>query len=155
MSLITQVRRLHRRIRLPLALGLAIGMGAVTSAAAQHAYVAHSGSDSVSVIDTSTRAVVGTPISVGSSPQATAVSPNGAFAYVANNGSHTVSVIDTATRAVVDTINVGSRPSHIAITPAPAPSPAAVPTLSERAMILLALMLAGSAMIVIQTRCTA
>ena len=112
MSLITQVRRLHRRIRLPLALGLAIGMGAVTSAAAQHAYVAHSGSDSVSVID-------------------------------------------TATRAVVDTINVGSRPSHIAITPAPAPSPAAVPTLSERAMILLALMLAGSAMIVIQTRCTA
>jgi YVTN family beta-propeller protein len=130
-------------------------MAAVTSAAAQYAYVANYRSDTVSVINTATHAVVDT-INVGSFPQAIAVSPDGAFTYVANVNSSNVSVIDTATRTVVGTaISVESNPVSIAFTPAPAPSPAAVPTLSEWATILLALMLAGSAMVVIQTRRTA
>ena len=72
---------------------------------------------SVSVIDTSANATVGTPIGVGENPFAIAITPDGTRAYVVNSGSDTVSVIDIATNAVVATIPVGSGPGAIAITP--------------------------------------
>ena len=66
------------------------------------------GSDTVSVIDTSTNTVTATvPVDV---PQGVAVTPNGALVYVPNALSHTVSVIDTSTNTVIDTVPVGTFP---------------------------------------------
>jgi YVTN family beta-propeller protein len=79
-------------------------------------YVANSGSDSVSVIDTSTNTVVAA-ISVGTYPFGVAITPDGAFAYVTNLLTHEVSVIRTSDNTVVATIPVGDRPWDIAITP--------------------------------------
>ena len=56
------------------------------------AYIANVGSDTVSVIDTTTNppAVQGTPIGVGDGPFGVAVSPDGTRAYVTNALSDTV-----------------------------------------------------------------
>jgi len=56
--------------------------------------VANYGSNTVSVINTSTNQVTST-INVGTAPDAVAVNPAGTIAYVANISSNTVSVIDT------------------------------------------------------------
>ncbi|MGW3152414.1 beta-propeller fold lactonase family protein [Streptomyces sp. NPDC001177] len=73
--------------------------------------------NNVSVIDTSTDTVVGTPITVGAGPIAIAMLPNGTKAYVSNELSNNVSVIDTADRTVTATIGVGVHPRGIAVTP--------------------------------------
>ena len=87
-------------------------------ALARDAYVANSGSESVSVIDTRTDQVVGSPITVGVEPTAIAITPDGRFAYVVNTGSGSVSVIDAQTKQVVGPpIAVGNAPYWIAITP--------------------------------------
>ena len=74
-------------------------------------YVANRGSGSVSVIDAVTnKAIDANPattttvdaITVGSTPQQIAISPDGKTAYVTNYGSNTVSIIDTVTNKVVD-----------------------------------------------------
>ena len=90
----------------------------VTQGFANFAYVANFNGNTVSVIDTTSNTVVGSPINVGSEPAAIAITPNGEFAYVANSGSNTVSVINTSTNTVVGSpIGVGSIPIAIAITP--------------------------------------
>ena len=79
------------------------------------AYVPNQNSNSVSVIDTGTNAVVATiPMAP---PQGVAITPSGAFAYVTNYLANTVSVIDTATNTVVAVIPVGAEPLFLAITP--------------------------------------
>ena len=88
-----------------LALALCVA-GVVTAAfaapaSARNAYVINAGPDTVSVIDTATNTVVGSPIPVGLNPGAIAITPDGTRAYVANFTAGTVSVIDTATNAVV------------------------------------------------------
>jgi YVTN family beta-propeller protein len=65
------------------------------------AYIANGGSNTVSVIDTETKTVVGSPLSVGSQPAGVAVTPDGKYAYVTNNGSNTISIIDIATNRVM------------------------------------------------------
>jgi YVTN family beta-propeller protein len=81
------------------------------------AYIANSGSDSVSVIDTSTNTVAET-VGVGDSPWGVAITPDGTRAYVANNGSNAVSVIDMTSNNVVADISLGDfRPRDVAITP--------------------------------------
>jgi YVTN family beta-propeller protein len=88
------------------------------SALAQDAYVANYGSDDVSVIDTQSDEVVGSPIAVGSEPEAIAITPDAKTAYVVNFGSDDVSVIDTETNQVIGSpIGVGSEPVAIAISP--------------------------------------
>jgi YVTN family beta-propeller protein len=82
----------------------------------QRAYVANEGSNTVSVIDTSTNTVVST-VAVGFGPENVAITPNGQFAYVPNTGSGTVSVIDTSTNTVVSTVAVGAGRNTVAITP--------------------------------------
>jgi YVTN family beta-propeller protein len=99
---------------------LCIGVG-LRSAAAQpdpKAYVANSGSNDVSVIDTSTNAVVAT-VPVGTCPSgvAIAITSSTIFAYVTNQGSNNVSVINTASNTVIATVSVGFFPAGIAITP--------------------------------------
>ena len=80
-------------------------------------YVTKSGgSNTVSVINTATNAVVAT-IPVGIVPEIVAVSPDGTRAYVANQGSDTVSVINTSTNTVVATIPAGSQPVGVGVTP--------------------------------------
>jgi YVTN family beta-propeller protein len=67
------------------------------------AYVANAYDGTVSVIDTTTNTVVKT-LSVGSSPQKLAVSPDGKRVYVANTSSNTVSIIDASTDTAIGTV---------------------------------------------------
>ncbi|WP_197040267.1 YncE family protein [Mycobacterium sp. URHB0044] len=90
-----------------------------------YAYLANQGSNTVSVIDTRTGQLVDTnlatptvvdPITVGTSPAAVVATSNGKV-YVANSGSGTVSVISTSTNKVTKTIQVGSSPQGLAVSP--------------------------------------
>ena len=83
---------------------------------AQNAYITNAGSNTVSVIDTSTNQVT-TTIPVGSFPDGVAVSPDGRRAYITNTGSGTVSVIDTATNKVIATILTSAQSVGIAVSP--------------------------------------
>jgi YVTN family beta-propeller protein len=70
---------------------MGLGLLAMPSAAAAFAYVANSGSNTVSVVDMSTTppTVVAT-VPVGTSPFGLALSPDGRRVYVANSASNTV-----------------------------------------------------------------
>ena len=98
------------------AVALLLVLATPLAQAAPHAYVANSGDNTVSVINTATNSVVGTN-NVGSTPIGVAVSPDGNRVYVANNGSGTVSVIDTATDTVTATVGVGTLPQAVAVSP--------------------------------------
>jgi YVTN family beta-propeller protein len=98
-----------------LAMGLALA--ACPAEAAPFLYVANSGDATVSVIDTATNMVVGSPIPVGGNPVGVAVTPDGTKVYVTNNNSSNVSVIKTATNTVVKTVPVGIGPIGVAVTP--------------------------------------
>jgi YVTN family beta-propeller protein len=90
-----------------------VGMGA------PFAYIANSGSDSVSVIDTATNTVIAT-VAVGTQPTGVAVHRDGSRVYVTNFRiipTSTVSVIDTATNSVIATVAVGLEPWGIAVHP--------------------------------------
>jgi YVTN family beta-propeller protein len=75
-------------------------------------YVVCEASDSLAVVDTTTRTVVD-EITVGNLPHGVCLSPNGGVAYVSNRGADTVSVIDLEAVAVVDTIVVGDEPHGV------------------------------------------
>ena len=80
------------------------------------AYIANGGANDISVINTTTNMVVGSPIGV-SGPVAVAVTPDGKYVYV-TNGSNTISVIDAATNTVLSSsITLGSQSAGIAVTP--------------------------------------
>lgn len=100
---------------------IATGIFLSAAQAAPFAYIANSGSNSVSVIDTATNTVVAT-VGVGLVPYRVAVNPAGTRVYVTNNGGNNVSVIDTSSNTVVATIPVGSgvvtAPHGIAVNPA-------------------------------------
>ena len=90
---------------------------AVNALISPRAYVANSGTNTVTVIDTANNTVVGAPIVVGTSPINIALNPSGSRAYVTSSGTNTVSVIDTASNTVVGTIGVGGGPNGIALNP--------------------------------------
>jgi YVTN family beta-propeller protein len=99
---------------------LLLGLLPSGAAAARNLYVPNTAKDanSVSVIDTATNQVVGSPIAVQKAPFGIAITPDGTRAYVTNEGSNSVSVIDTTTNQVVGApIKVGEVPTCIAITP--------------------------------------
>ena len=75
------------------------------------AFVVNEGSDTVTPFDTATRRV-SRPITVGSSPVAIAITPDGRTAYVVNSDSGTVTPIDIATRTALAPITVGTRPER-------------------------------------------
>lgn len=66
----------------------------------KHVYVTSFLSNTVSVIDTASNTVAGTPIPVGNCPHEVAITPDGKHAYVANGCDNTVSVIDTGSNTV-------------------------------------------------------
>jgi len=80
------------------------------------AYIANSGSNNVSVINTTTNTVTAT-IKVGENPYGVAASPNGNYVYVTNRTSGSVSVINTLLNTVEATINVGSNPLGLCVSP--------------------------------------
>ncbi|MFI6977374.1 IPT/TIG domain-containing protein [Embleya sp. NPDC050154] len=80
------------------------------------AYVANSGSNTVSVIDTANNTTTAT-IPVGSGPYGLAANHAGTRVYVANFGSAGVSVIDTATDTVTGTIATAGAPFAMAVDP--------------------------------------
>jgi YVTN family beta-propeller protein len=87
------------------------------SSRAQNAYITNVSSNTVSVIDTVTNAVIAT-IPVGLNPFGVAVSFDGSKVYFTHVGG--VSVIDTVTNTVVATIPVGLSSSccgGVAVTP--------------------------------------
>ncbi len=71
------------------------------------AYVANTGSDSISVLDLATDLPIGSPIPVGEEPSALVVSPDQERVYVANSRINTVSVIETENNQVMATIQFG------------------------------------------------
>ena len=91
-----------------LAQGLAIGPDGTRAA------VANSNDNTVSVIDTQTRAVTAT-VPVGLYPLGVAFGPDSSRVYVTNRDAHTVSVIDTATSSVTATWSGFSYPTSIEV----------------------------------------
>ena len=106
------MRGLLRVIASTLALAGAIG----AAWAAPFAYVPNHGSSTVSVIDTATRAVVGTvPTGPGSMPSGVAVDAQGARVYV-TSPPDTLITIDAATTSVVSTVTMAA--TQVAASPA-------------------------------------
>jgi YVTN family beta-propeller protein len=91
----------------------------------QNAYIANALSNNVSVINTQTNTVIGSPIPVGNFPWGVAVSPDGGKVYVTviNGTERTsgvsggVAVIDTRTNTVIATFPAGNDPTGLAVDP--------------------------------------
>jgi phospholipase C len=86
-------------------------------------WVTESGTNTVSVISTSTNEITGTVV-VGVYPHGVAITPDGKTAYVANTGpntgpggSETISVVDVASQKQTGTVNVGEAPQLVAVSP--------------------------------------
>lgn len=82
------------------------------------ALVVNKGSNSVTPIDLANFSV-GTPVAVGSSPSAIAITPNAQEAFVANYNSSSVSEVDISggSLTVANTITISGNPVAIAISP--------------------------------------
>ena len=101
----------------PLAVGLSPIAIAIDSTST-FAYVADNVGNTVTKINLSTFATVGTALAVGSSPIAIAIDSTNTYAYVANNGDNSVTKINLSTfTAVGSALTVGSGPVSIAIAP--------------------------------------
>jgi YVTN family beta-propeller protein len=72
-------------------------------------YVANFNDDTVSVVDTTSDAVIATPIVIGS-PNGIVASPDGNFVYVTAYNADAVRVIDTTTNTVVTSVGTASLP---------------------------------------------
>ena len=91
-------------------------VGTVGATSTVYAYVANFGSNTTSVINTTTN-IVSSTVTVGVNPIGIAVNPSGTYAYTANYGNSSVSVINASTNTVSATINVGTNPYGVAINP--------------------------------------
>jgi RHS repeat-associated protein len=89
------------------------------------AYLAEASANEVQVVDESTGAFVGTPITVGTSPkgaaywQPAAGSTRDPLVIVTNSGSHSVTVIDAVTQTVVATISLPSGSGSVSVAASP------------------------------------
>ncbi|MBI3212476.1 MAG: tandem-95 repeat protein [Mycobacterium sp.] len=86
------------------------------NAAGTRAYVVNQAGNTVTVFDTTTRAVVGTVV-VGGAPTMIAGLPDSNLLYLTNRDSNSVSVLDTTTDTVVATIGVGAGPLQLGFSP--------------------------------------
>jgi YVTN family beta-propeller protein len=97
---------------------LAASLSAGDSGLGGKAYVSNTDSDTVSVVDLSSRTVLGVPLPVGTEPRGSALDPAGSFLYVPNRFSNNVSIISTITDSVVSTVAVtGQEPYNLAVMP--------------------------------------
>ncbi len=81
------------------------------------AYVANSGSSSLSIIDTLTNTLITTIPLTGGFPYGVTLSPNGNLLYITSIADGTVSVFNTSTNALITAILVGATPNGLATTP--------------------------------------
>jgi YVTN family beta-propeller protein len=81
------------------------------------AYVSSDGSDTVSLVDTSTNAAFGAPIPVAADPAGIRVTSDGSTVWVANRSFPGVTSIDAATRLAAPAIPLGKSPRDVAVTP--------------------------------------
>lgn len=81
-----------------------------------YAYIANSGDNTVSVIDTTTHQVIAT-VPVGSGPWGVAVNPNGTYVYVTNNDG-TISVIDMINNTPAGTSTITGSLADVTFNPA-------------------------------------
>jgi YVTN family beta-propeller protein len=81
-------------------------------------YVANTGSDTVSVLDTDTDTVARTiALPPRSRPVDVALNRDGRYLYTADGGSNHVSVLDTQASRVVASVRVGTQPLSVAVAP--------------------------------------
>ena len=113
----TKSRHLHRRVPLIAALAALSLASFAPQALARYVYSGNYSEDSVSVIDSATNQVVGSPIPVGDGPYSMAVAPNGATLYVANEVSEDLTAINTQSNQPTGTFPLGIQPATIAISP--------------------------------------
>jgi YVTN family beta-propeller protein len=79
-------------------------------------YIANTGSDTVSVLNTRNNTIARTiALPRGSKPVDVAVGPHGRYLYTANGGSNRVSVLDTRAKRVVSSVRVGTQPLSVAV----------------------------------------
>src|SRR5690242_16796970 len=113
----TKSRSSSLRISLILALvALALALSATQALAARYAYTGNYEDAAMSVIDTATGQVVGSPIPVGEGPDSIAVTPNGATVYV-SSGDGKITVVNAQSNQVVTTISGLPALETIAISP--------------------------------------
>src|SRR5215467_5447024 len=107
------------RIRGLLATAAFVSLLSSAQALAQNAYIPNAADNTVSVMDTRTNTVIGSPIPVGSgNPLGVAVTPDRSKVYLTQYNGNTVTVIDTATNTVIGSpIPVGRVPLGVAVTP--------------------------------------
>jgi YVTN family beta-propeller protein len=81
-------------------------------------YIANTGSNTVSVLNTKTD-TIGRTIALPprSRPIDVAVNPDGRYLYAADGGSNRVSVVDTRAKRVVKSVRVGTQPLSVAVAP--------------------------------------
>ena len=103
------VLRRATRMLVPLALVVAFGCAALTTASAQASPLVRSDQTAAPA------APLPTTVQVGSSPVAIATDASSGLVWVANAGSDTVTEISMATRQVLATVPVSSPPSSLAI----------------------------------------
>ena len=81
-------------------------------------YIANTGSNTVSVLNTDNDTIARTiALPPGSKPIDVAANPNGRYLYTADGGSNRVSVIDTRANRVVASVRVGTQPLSVAAAP--------------------------------------
>ncbi len=106
----------HFRFSVPMAAALVLCFVSGIASAGPKAYVGNFKDNTVSVVDTVSRAVIAT-IPVAAGPHGMAIAPDGQWLYVSSDGSSLVSVIDTSANRVTKTIEVGKSPHGLAIVP--------------------------------------
>jgi len=76
------------------------------------AYVCNGGSNSVSIINPSTKAIIAT-VNVGADPVGAWPASNGKM-YIDNEMSQTISILDVASNSIIGTLNLGFMPGYAA-----------------------------------------
>ncbi|HEY5942692.1 MAG TPA: beta-propeller fold lactonase family protein [Solirubrobacterales bacterium] len=106
------------RVRVPLIAAFAVLALAffASQASARYVYTGNYEDDTLSLIDTATNQVVGSPIPTGASPYSIAITPTGQTLYLANDGGD-ITVVNTQTNQVVTSIDTPSSLETIAISP--------------------------------------
>ena len=106
--------RLIAQLRLCLRADFAVD--SVYNSANGLVYVSNAGSNTVSILNTTTNSVVGT-IPVGAGPNGIAYNQDNGKVYVANSVSGTISVINGSSNTVSNTIPVGKTPIGLGYNP--------------------------------------
>jgi len=95
---------------------LALAAAALPAAAQAPAATANTASDTITLFDARTLAVVG-DVAVGDEPHAVVLSEDGSRAYVTNFADASVSLVDVPARSAISTVFVGLGPRGLALAP--------------------------------------